>query len=228
MPQSPSTYDPTFGNVDPASGQKFYLERQQYVLDQMLQQGMQVNGLGPITQDMVNRAEALTAKMKFPPYNHAYYHGCQHFVQWVIQQLEQQLGVQTFLNGGFNIRTTIDYTLENYIVSAVHRHLYLPEQQYFGKGDGPLNTVNDVNDAAVVVMDAKTGEVLAMDGSANYNSNDPKVNGNFNVAVQGLRQPGSAIKPIVYATAFQEGWYPGMVLPDYKTYFPKGDGSIDA
>src|SRR5205823_10603515 len=40
-------------------------------------------------------------------YDHAYYHGSQHFVQWVIQQLEEQLGAQTFLTGGFNVRTTI-------------------------------------------------------------------------------------------------------------------------
>src|SRR5436305_8682372 len=104
LPQNPPMYDPTLNVVDTATGQKYYLERQQYVLDQMLQLGMQVNGLGPLTQDMVNQALALTAKMKFPPYNHAYYHGCQHFVQWVIQQLEMQLGARTFLTGGFNIR----------------------------------------------------------------------------------------------------------------------------
>lgn len=222
MPQSPSTYDPTFGDVDPATGQKFYLERQQYVLDQMLQQGMQVNGLGPLTQDMVNQAEALTAKMKFSPYNHAYYHGCEHFVLWVIQQLEGQLGALTFLTGGFNVRTTIDYNLEAFVERAVQRHLDEPEYQKLIGGYGPLNVVNNVNDAAVVVMDAKTGEVLAMDGSANYNSGDPRVSGNINMATHG-RQPGSAMKPIVYTTAFEQGFYPGMVLPDVKTEFPSGN-----
>ena len=221
LPQSPSAYDPTFGNVDPATGQKFYLERQQYVLDQMLQLGMQLGSLGPLTQDMVNQAEALTAKMKFSLYNHAYYHGSQHFVQWVIQQLEVQLGARTFLTGGFNIRTTIDYNLEAYVEKAVHRHLDQPEYQKLIGGYGPLNIVNNVNDAAVVVMDARTGEVLAMDGSADYNSSDRRVSGNINMATHG-RQPGSAIKPIVYATAFQQGFYPGMVLSDVKTYFPTG------
>src|SRR5436305_2990229 len=221
LPQNPPMYDPTLNVVDTATGQKYYLERQQYVLDQMLQLGMQVNGLGPLTQDMVNQALALTAKMKFPPYNHAYYHGCQHFVQWVIQQLEMQLGARTFLTGGFNIRTTIDYNLEAYVEKAVHRHLDQPEYQKLIGGYGPLNIVNNVNYAAVVVMDARTGEVLAMDGSADYNSSDRRVSGNINMATHG-RQPGSAIKPIVYATAFQQGFYPGMVLSDVKTYFPTG------
>jgi membrane peptidoglycan carboxypeptidase len=226
MPQDPPTYDPTSGVVDPATGVKYYLERQQYVLNQMLKYNINIAGLGPITQDMANQAEALTAKMKFPPYQHSYYHGAQHFVQWVIQQLEGELGVQTFLNGGFNIRTTIDINLENYVERAVQRHLYQPEQQYFGYGYGPLYKVNNVNDAAVVVMDAKTGEVLAMNGSANFNDRRPVVNGNFNSALSPL-QPGSTIKPIVYAAAFQQGWYPGMIVPDYKTYFPN-NGVTDA
>src|SRR5437588_1099712 len=228
MPQDPPTYDPTIGTVDPATGQKYYLERQEYVLGQMLQLGMQVDGLGPLTQDMVNQAQALTVKMKFSAYDHAYYHGCQHFVQWVIQQLEQQLGAQTFLTGGFNVRTTIDTNLEAYVERAVYRHLDLPEQQYFGYGDGPLNQVNNVNDAAVVVMNAKTGEVLAMDGSADYNSQDSRVSGNINIATH-PRQPGSTIKPLVYTTAFDQGWYPGITIPDAKTYFPTGSyGSVVA
>ncbi len=226
MPQDPPTYDPTFGFIDQTTGQKYYLERQQYVLEQMLKYQVLVPGLGTITPDMAHQVEAMTAKMQFPKYTHAYYHGDEHFVNWVISQLVALLG-ETFFTGGFNIRTTIDSNLEAYVEQAVHRHLDKSEQQYFGYGYGPLNTVNDVNDAAVVVMDAHTGEVLAMDGSANYNSKDPKVQGNFNAALA-PRQPGSTIKPIVYAAAFQQGWYPGMVVPDFKTYFPKGDGSSNA
>src|SRR5436305_14286622 len=96
-------YDPTHNIVDTATGQKYYVERQQYVLDRMLLLGMQVNGLGPLTQDMVNQAQALTPKMKFSAYNHAYYQGSQHFVQWLTQQSELQLGGRTFVTVGFNI-----------------------------------------------------------------------------------------------------------------------------
>lgn len=221
IPQSPVTFDPTLGYIDTSASPQvaYYLERQQYVLEQMMAKGISVPGLGPITPDIANQALALTAQTKFTPYQHAYYHGDQHFVNWVIAQLEAQLGVQTFLTGGFNIYTTIDTNLEHYVEAAVQRHLTQPEAQYFGYGYGPLNTINNVNDAAVVVEDAKTGEILAMDGSSNYNSGDPRISGNINMAVS-ARQPGSAIKPLVYATAFEEGWYPGMVIPDTKTTFP--------
>jgi len=103
----------------------------------------------------------------------------------------------------------------------VHRHLDEPEFQWFLPTYGPLNTGYNVNDAAVVVMNAKTGEILAMDGSADFNSKNPRINGQYNASTA-LRQPGSSFKPIVYATAFQMGWYPGLVIPDRKTYFPKG------
>jgi membrane peptidoglycan carboxypeptidase len=227
MPQSPVTYDPTLGLTDTATGQKYYLERQQYVLDQMLRWNINIPGLGPITQDMASQAEAMTAKMQFPPYTHSYYHGCQHFVNWVISQLTAQLG-DAFFTGGFNIYTTIDYKLEAYVEQSVRHHLRDPGFHWFLPNQLPLNTGYNINNSAVVVMNAKTGEVLAMDGSADYNSTNPKIKGNFNSAVDAFRQPGSSFKPIVYATAFQQGWYPGIVIPDTKTYFPEGTSGIPA
>jgi membrane peptidoglycan carboxypeptidase len=218
MPQNPFNYDPT---LDPAN-KAHALDRQKFVLGQMLSLGVQVPGLGTITSDMVQRAEAMTAKMTFTPYVH--HIRAPHFVFWVIQQLIDQLGAETLVNGGFNIRTTIDINLEEFVENAVRRHLDKPEYQPFEGDYGPLNTVHNVNDSAVVVMSAKTGEVLAMDGSADWNSNDPKVGGKYNAALA-YRSPGSSFKPIVYAAAFQMGWYPGLVLPDRKTYYPFPSGS---
>ncbi len=73
-------------------------------------------------------------------------------------------------------------------------------------------------------MDPATGEILAMDGSA---STDPdkqtaQMQGDYNAAIA-PRQPGSSFKPIVYATAFEMGWYPAMIVPDHKTYYPNGN-----
>ena len=53
--------------IDQATGQKYYLERQQYVLGQMLRWNIVIPGLGMINQNIVDQAEALTTKMKFPP-----------------------------------------------------------------------------------------------------------------------------------------------------------------
>src|SRR5437762_851979 len=88
-------------------------------------------------------------------------------------------------------------------------------------GYGPLNVTNKLNDSAVVVMNAKTGEVLAMNGSTNWNSTNKEVDGQFNAATS-ARSPGSSFKPIVLAAAMEMGWYEGIVLPDKKTYFPRG------
>jgi len=68
-------------------------------------------------------------------------------------------------------------------------HLQQPEYHWF-ISNAPLNTVYHVNDAAVVVMDAKTGEVWAMNGSADWNNDIPQVRGQVNAALS-PRQPGS-------------------------------------
>jgi len=232
LPQNPVSYDPSLGS----DHKNLALQRQDYVLNQMLAHNMHINtALGdqtkdysPITPEIIQQVEAMSKKIQIGGYH--YFPHAPHFVNFVVQQLEQELGVPLFLSG-LNIRTTIDANLETYVENAVQRHLDQPEFQYFltSYPYGPLNKYHNVNDSAVVVENAKTGEILAMDGSAAYNStplvnsNDPTVSGNFNAALS-PRQPGSSFKPIVYATAFQMGWYPGIVLPDQKTYFPTSYG----
>jgi membrane peptidoglycan carboxypeptidase len=233
MPQNPVSYDPVLGPNNKALA----LVRQDYVLNQMARYGVQVQGVGTITPAVIKKAEAMTAAMTFTPYQHKEL--APHFVNWVIPQLEialgngnQANGTEAFLNGGFTVRTTLDYQVEKYVEAAVTRHLTQPEYQPFLGDYGPINVLHDVNDAAVNVINAKTGEILVMDGSSNYNSTDPRIQGQFNVVTGDPttklgRQPGSSFKIIDYVTAFEMGWYPGIVLPDVQTYFPKGDGGTD-
>ena len=217
IPQSPVSLDPTLG----AAAKSYAINRQDYTLQQMVRYQISVAGLGQITPSMIAQAENLMTKTTFTGYQHVYYHGDQYFVNWVIQQLSAQLG-NTLITGGLNIYTSIDSGLENYVESAVHRHLYEQEVQPFQYGNyGPLAFTNNVKDSAVVVMAAKTGEILALDGGADYNSTDKETGGQNNLAVD-ARQPGSAMKPIIYTTAFEQGLYPGLVLPDFQTYFPNG------
>ena len=62
----------------------------------------------------------------------------------------------------------------------------------------------NVNNAALVAIDSATGEIVAYIGSVDYyNRESPEVQGQFDVAGLGLRQPGSAFKPIMYSSAFQ-------------------------
>jgi membrane peptidoglycan carboxypeptidase len=238
MPQNSPGYDPTINQ----STKELAFARQDYVLNEMMGLNMGINlglgdltkdsGLGQITPDMIQKVEAMTKKINFVGFK--YTKNDPHFVDWIIPQIENalgngdpQLGAHLFLTGGFNIRTTIDSNLETFIENDVRHHLRDQEYQIFLGDDGPLNTVHNVNDSAVVVEDAKTGEILAMDGSTDYtNTSDPRVAGQVNVATS-LRAPGSSFKPIVYATAFQMGWYPGIVLPDKETYFYTGSQTQD-
>jgi len=73
------------------------------------------------------------------------------------------------------------------------------------------------NNMGLVAMDPKTGQILAMIGSRDFNNKE--IDGEFNVAVNSRRQPGSSIKPIIYAAAFEKGYTPDTVLFDVSTNF---------
>ncbi len=206
LPQSPSFYDPI---VNKSSA----LQRQQYVLQSMVD-------LHYITPQQMQKAEAETAKFKFQSYTSLQNVQAPHFVRYVIDTvLDPLLGTQNLDDGGYNIYTTLDLNLEKKVEQIVYSHLYQVTCDNYLGCYGPLNTQNNVNNAAVVVENPYNGELLAMDGSANYNDNGPLVRGKFNAATA-LRQPGSSFKPIVYATAFEMGWYPAMILPNHQTTYP--------
>ncbi|GCF08906.1 hypothetical protein KDI_24700 [Dictyobacter arantiisoli] len=221
IPNSPVSFDPTLGPTNKAAA----LARQKLVLQAMFTQGKYVDGK-PLTNAMVKEAEALTAKMTFtPPKSIKLAPG---FVDYVINQVETALGngdanagVNAFVTGGLNIQTTLDLNLNNYTQAAIQRHLYQADYQKTEGYTVVLKDNNNVNNGAVVVEDAKNGEILSMIGSANYYSSDRTVTGFFNAAV-GARPPGSTFKPFDYATAFQMGWNPGIDLRDDRTYFPNG------
>jgi membrane peptidoglycan carboxypeptidase len=207
LPQLPSYYDPIVNKAQA-------LKRQKTVLDSMVQLSM-------ITPQQEQQAEQEMAKFHFKSYVNPSAIQAPHFVHYVIDQvLVPLLGAQNIYTGGYNIYTTLDLNVEKKVEQIAYYRLYQdPCSQYLGC-DGPLYKSHNVNNAAVVVMDPYNGEILAMDGSANYNNSNPKVRGQFNSAVDALRQPGSSIKPVIYATAFEMGWYPAMVIPDHKTIYP--------
>ncbi|WP_161981977.1 transglycosylase domain-containing protein [Dictyobacter alpinus] len=222
MPNQPGYNDPTLG--PDAKGRA--IARQKLVLQQMMLQHMAVAGLGLVTPELASKASLLMERTSFQSYTRTKH--APHFVDWIINQVSTALGngnaadgYEVFQKAGLNIRTTIDVNLQEYVERAIERHIYQPEYQKLRGYYATLSTYNNLHSAAVVVMDARTGEILAMNGSANYNSDDPRVGGQFNAAVNS-RPPGSTFKPIEYATAFQMGWYPGIMVQDNRTYFPNG------
>ena len=242
IPQNPVIYDPT---VHP----EFYaslLQRQDYTLRQMESAQMlinlgtgsqiqyaQTNGQSIVINDaIINQVEAMSKNFTFTPFKGL--DQAPAFVQWVIKNLANALGnnqdidpdtgisvsgYNLLLTGGFNVKTTLDSNLEQYVENAIARHITQPEYQPFKDNTITLDKNDRLHDSAAVVMDAKTGEVLAMDGSTNYSDTSSAGSGQINMAVQ-PRQPGSSFKPIVVAAAYEMGWYPGIVLPDIKTNFP--------
>lgn len=212
LPQSPSYYNPT---INKASA----LQRQQVVLQAMVQLGM-------VTPQQAKDAQNEIKNFTFKTYSDTHKIQAPHFVSYVIDNvLVPLLGAQNLRDSGYNIYTTLDLNLEKKIESRVYSLLYQPQQDSYLGYYGPVNATNNLNNAAVVVMDPRTGEVLAMDGSANYNQKTAEMQGQYNAALA-LRQPGSSFKPIVYATAFEMGWYPAMIVPDHKTVYPVCDYNV--
>ena len=110
----------------------------------------------------------------------------QHFVNYVKQQLIDEYGSAEVFGGGLKVRTTINLALQQKARDAISKWLTNP--------DGPS--------AALVAIDPRSGAVKAMVGGNNYRKSQ------FNLAVQGVRQPGSSFKPFVLATALREGISP--------------------
>ncbi len=132
-----------------------------------------------------------------------------HFVFYVLQQLEEKYGTDFLQTGGLSIYTSLDYdmqkTAEQVVASGTAKNIAL----------GATN-------AALVAVNPKNGNILAMVGSKNYF--DQTIDGQVNVATS-LRQPGSSFKPFAYAHAFELGWQPETKILDSPTDFgPDGSG----
>jgi penicillin-binding protein 1A len=113
-----------------------------------------------------------------------------YFVNYVKQELISQYGTRRVFGGGLNVQTTIDLRLQKLARRAIESVLTEP--------DGPS--------AGLVAIRPQTGEILAMYGGDNFRQSQ------FNLAVQGERQPGSSFKPFVLATALRQGISPSTTF----------------
>lgn len=127
-----------------------------------------------------------------------------HFVFFIKDYLEQKYGSEMTEKGGLKVTTTLDYDLQAKGEEFVKAGALENEKNWNGKNTG------------LVAIDPKTGQILTMIGSRDYF--DKSIDGNFNIATAN-RQPGSAFKPFIYATAFNKGFTPDTVLFDLPTEF---------
>ena len=199
LPQQPSYYSP-FGPY-PENAQA----RQSYVLKLMHERGW-LDETGTRHHLSLEEYEAAKAETL----NYALSSSgikAPHFVMYIKGLLEQRYGEELVERGGLQVTTTLDYDLqesaEAILAEEVAKAAYL-----------------SVGNAALVAIDPQTGQILAMVGSKDYFNEED--DGNVNVTLS-LRQPGSAIKPLTYATALKQGYTASTVLYDVPTTFPGGD-----
>lgn len=132
-----------------------------------------------------------------------------HFVFAVIDELKKQYSQEELETKGYHVITTLDIGLQQSAEKVVR--------------EGAVkNIARGASNAALVALDAKNGDVLAMVGSKDYF--DQSIDGNVNVTLE-KRQPGSAFKPFAYATAFEKGFQPETPIYDRRINFgPDGSG----
>jgi 1A family penicillin-binding protein len=188
IPKGPSIYSPYGKNKQKLE------DRKNYVLKRMLD-------TGAITSDEYKKA--LEEKVVFAP---AENRGIKapHFVFYIREYLAEKYGEESVENGGLSVYTTLDYDLQKKAEEILKRKALEAEKAF------------DASNQALVTIDPKTGQILAMVGSRDYF--DTKIDGAYNVATA-QRQPGSSFKPIVYVKAFEKGYTPETVLFDVPTEF---------
>ncbi len=192
LPKSQPQYDPiTHPDVS--------RERRNLILQMMVDQGY----ISPSVAERTKAEKVVTAP------NGGMAAAAGYFVDAVKAQAEKS-GIPV-MNGGYRIYTTLDPALQRAAVSAVvdgtnkiesqkgYRHL----TQAAAKG----NQTNYLQ-AMAVSVDPYTGDVRALVGGRNY------ARAPFNRAVTALRQPGSSIKPFVYAKAIEDGVPANAIVPD--------------
>jgi len=153
------------------------------------------------------------------------------FVFYVKKYLDNKYGEDYLKEKGLRVYTSLNWDIQQYAEQVI-------------KDSDKTNMSKNANNAAMVVMDPKTGQILALVGSKDYFGDpypagcDEKAPGSclfdpkYDVATMGQRQPGSSFKPFAYVTAFEKGYTPSTVLWDVKTEFnpncdPSGTQSVD-
>jgi penicillin-binding protein 1B len=129
-----------------------------------------------------------------------------YFVDYVNRMAEAKLDTETKSDErSARIYTTIDLDLQQLAETAVKRQLERLDKVYEKRGVKPQ--------AALVALDPRTGDVLAMVGGRNYAESQ------LNRAIDARRQPGSTFKPIVYSAALESGMSPTTLYKDAPQEF---------
>lgn len=187
LPQGPTHYSPYGSNKDLLIG------RQQYILSLMTDQGF----ISKEEAEVAKRQELVFKKraeqIKAP-----------HFVMYVRELLEEKYGTSVVEQGGWEIRTSLDWSAQEKAQAIVDEIAHRNLENF------------DANNAALVSIDVDSGEIISMIGSKDFFNDE--IDGQVNVVLS-KRQPGSSMKPLVYLAAFDKGYRPDTILFDLETNF---------
>ena len=179
---------------DPVTNPRAAKQRRDVVLRAMLDQGdITYRDYANATRARLPRADDVRLSDTGGP--------APYFTNYVKQQLIDRYGSGRVFGGGLRVKTTIDLNIQRFARQAITKWLTNP--------NGPS--------AALVAVDPRDGSVLAMVGGNNYRKSQ------FNLAVQGERQPGSSFKPFVLATALRGGISPDSQFESGPVQIPLGD-----
>lgn len=188
---APSAYSPISGDPELAR------QQQEKVLARMVNNGVITEqDKGAALAQPLAYAEAATQDDNKAP----------HFAQMVLDELNKKYGEERVTRSGYKVNTTLDYKYQQSAQSAID------DQMGYIQRNGGSN-------ASLVAMDPKTGEVMALIGSADWSNEEF---GKVNMATT-PRQPGSSFKPIYFTQALQDGIVtPSTVIRDESTTFAGG------
>lgn len=189
LPKAPTYYSPHGSHIEELKA------RQELALTRMAD-------LGYITAEQSEEAKNSDVLEKVVPFTESI--SAPHFVMYVKEYLESAYGEQVVEQGGLKVYTTLDWDKQQIAEEVV-------------KTGAEKNVTNwNAENAALVAIDTKTGQILTMVGSKDYF--DQSIDGQVNVAIRD-RQPGSSFKPYVYVTAFSKGYTPETMIFDVETEF---------
>lgn len=188
LPKAPSYYSPYGEHSDELK------TRQEYILAKMAE------------LNFASRQEAEEAKKE--KLNWVMKDGqnikAPHFVMFVREYLNEKYGEDFVERGGLKVYTTLDWRLQQ------------EAEKIISEGAAENAKKYQAENAALAALNPKTGQILAMVGSADYFNIEKE--GNVNVAIR-PRMPGSAFKPFAYAAAVKKGFTPETVVFDVPTEF---------
>ncbi|MCP4421971.1 MAG: hypothetical protein GY805_35605, partial [Chloroflexi bacterium] len=221
-------------NWNPINNPEAAKVQQELVLDGMVREGM-------------IRAETAVSTKQLPvpiinPIADRYEIIAPHFALFVQAQLEEMFDPEQLLGGGLRVYTSLDLSYQQQAECVTRAHVNrlsgiigsgLPADEQsscaaldflpsFDQADAGID--HEVSNAAVLMLDSETAEIKAMVGSLNYWN--PAIDGSFNMAVDGLRQPGSAFIPFIYLTALSQGYSAASMVLDVETDFSNANSGI--